>query len=268
MSGLGAGILGYGNPALLDAVKDQLGPHAAPRRGASPSRGDRCSPRRSSRTSRPREKVRYLLSGTEAVQLVIRLARAYTKRNIFIRFDGHYHGWVDNVFGGGVDPDPQGTALRALQGHRPLRLEGSRPGVGEAVLQAALERRRCPRADPRAVRRAGRTHHHGGHQRQRRLLLPAPGLPGARPRAVRRVRHRLLHGRDHHGLPGRHRRRPDGARRDPRPDDLRQGRRRRHPALRRGRQGGHHGPLRRPHRRRRRHLQRLSARRHGRRSPA
>ena len=54
------------------------------------------------------EKVRYLLSGTEAVQLVLRLARAYTQRNIFIRFDGHYHGWLDNVFGGGVDPDPAG----------------------------------------------------------------------------------------------------------------------------------------------------------------
>ena len=54
------------------------------------------------------QKVRYLLSGTEAVQLVIRLARAYTKRNLFIRFDGHYHGWVDNVFGGGVEAQPQG----------------------------------------------------------------------------------------------------------------------------------------------------------------
>jgi glutamate-1-semialdehyde 2,1-aminomutase len=29
-------------------------------------------------------------------------------RSLFIRFDGHYHGWLDNVFGGGVDPDPQG----------------------------------------------------------------------------------------------------------------------------------------------------------------
>jgi len=37
------------------------------------------------------------------VQLVIRLARAYTGRNLFLRFDGHYHGWVDNVLGGNVN---------------------------------------------------------------------------------------------------------------------------------------------------------------------
>jgi glutamate-1-semialdehyde 2,1-aminomutase len=58
------------------------------------------------------EKVRYLLSGTEAIQLTIRLARAYTGRNLFIRFDGHYHGWLDNVLGGNVsttiDPPPYG----------------------------------------------------------------------------------------------------------------------------------------------------------------
>ena len=54
------------------------------------------------------EKVKFCVTGTEAVQLAIRLARAYTNRPYFIRFGGHYHGWMDNVLGGMVDPDPQG----------------------------------------------------------------------------------------------------------------------------------------------------------------
>ncbi len=107
MAGLGAGILGYGNPALLDAAKDQLDrmPHldAARRHPEEILLAEKII-----QHVPAAEKVRYLLSGTEAVQLVLRLARAYTKRNLFIRFDGHYHGWVDNVFGGGVDPNPQG----------------------------------------------------------------------------------------------------------------------------------------------------------------
>lgn len=41
--------------------------------------------------------VRYSSSGTEAVQAALRLARAYTGRNKFIKFEGHYHGWMDSV---------------------------------------------------------------------------------------------------------------------------------------------------------------------------
>ena len=52
------------------------------------------------------QKVRFNLSGSEAVQLAIRLARAHTKRNIFIRFEGHYHGWLDNIMGGVPNADP------------------------------------------------------------------------------------------------------------------------------------------------------------------
>ena len=41
--------------------------------------------------------LRFASSGTEILQLAIRLARAYTKRSKFIRFEGHYHGWMDSV---------------------------------------------------------------------------------------------------------------------------------------------------------------------------
>lgn len=36
-------------------------------------------------------------SGTEAVQAALRLARAHTGRDIFVKFEGHYHGWLNNV---------------------------------------------------------------------------------------------------------------------------------------------------------------------------
>jgi glutamate-1-semialdehyde 2,1-aminomutase len=54
------------------------------------------------------QQVKFCLSGSEAVQMAIRLARAYTGRPYFIRFSGHYHGWFDNVIGGMVDPNPAG----------------------------------------------------------------------------------------------------------------------------------------------------------------
>jgi len=46
------------------------------------------------------EKVRFGLSGTETVQNALRLARAHTEKNKFIRFIGHYNGNADNVLGG------------------------------------------------------------------------------------------------------------------------------------------------------------------------
>jgi glutamate-1-semialdehyde 2,1-aminomutase len=41
--------------------------------------------------------IRFASSGTEIDQLVLRLARGYTGRPKFIKFEGHYHGWTDTV---------------------------------------------------------------------------------------------------------------------------------------------------------------------------
>jgi glutamate-1-semialdehyde 2,1-aminomutase len=43
------------------------------------------------------DQVCYANSGTEIVQLALRLARAVTGRSRFIKFEGHYHGWDDSV---------------------------------------------------------------------------------------------------------------------------------------------------------------------------
>ncbi len=43
------------------------------------------------------ERMRFASSGSEVDQAAIRLARAATGRMTIIKFEGHYHGWFDNV---------------------------------------------------------------------------------------------------------------------------------------------------------------------------
>jgi glutamate-1-semialdehyde 2,1-aminomutase len=43
------------------------------------------------------ERVAFTSSGSEAVQIVLRLARAFTGRRLIVKFEGHYHGWMDSV---------------------------------------------------------------------------------------------------------------------------------------------------------------------------
>jgi glutamate-1-semialdehyde 2,1-aminomutase len=42
--------------------------------------------------------VRYGSTGSDAVHAAIRLARAFTGKEKIVKFEGHYHGWFDNVF--------------------------------------------------------------------------------------------------------------------------------------------------------------------------
>ena len=46
------------------------------------------------------EWVRFAISGSEAVQLAVRIARGYSGRRYVLRFHRHYHGWIDGVSGG------------------------------------------------------------------------------------------------------------------------------------------------------------------------
>lgn len=43
------------------------------------------------------ELMRFCLDGSEAIQTAFRVARAKTGKQKFLRFEGHYHGWMDNV---------------------------------------------------------------------------------------------------------------------------------------------------------------------------
>jgi glutamate-1-semialdehyde 2,1-aminomutase len=51
------------------------------------------------------ERVAFTSSGSEALQLVFRLSRAFTGRNLIVKFEGHYHGWLDSALVG-YHPSP------------------------------------------------------------------------------------------------------------------------------------------------------------------
>ncbi len=63
------------------------------------------------------ELMRFCLDGSEAVQTALRVARAKTGRQKFVRFEGHYHGWMDNVCWGISTP-----SLKALGSRREPRV--------------------------------------------------------------------------------------------------------------------------------------------------
>jgi glutamate-1-semialdehyde 2,1-aminomutase len=51
------------------------------------------------------ELVRFGISGSEAVHGALRLARAATGRQTVVKFEGQYHGWLDNILYS-LSPDP------------------------------------------------------------------------------------------------------------------------------------------------------------------
>lgn len=53
------------------------------------------------------ELMRFFLDGSEAVQAAFRVSRAKTGKQKFLRFEGHYHGWLDNVAWGLSTPSPE-----------------------------------------------------------------------------------------------------------------------------------------------------------------
>lgn len=56
------------------------------------------------------EKVRFDNSGTSVVQRAVRLARAYTGKTKIVRFEGHYHGWSDQLhWGNSLTPEEAKT---------------------------------------------------------------------------------------------------------------------------------------------------------------
>ena len=109
LGGQGANLLGHRHPEWTNAVKEYLeerSPYYAS--GVLNSRDDIAVGEKLLKHIPCAERIKFCLSGSEAVQVAIRLARAYTHRPYILRFAGQYHGWMDNVIGGQLNPDPEG----------------------------------------------------------------------------------------------------------------------------------------------------------------
>lgn len=92
------------------------------------------------------ERVRFANTGTEAAMAALRLARGYTGRPKFIKFEGHYHGWYDDFL---LNAHPQPIASL---GHRrdPIRIPDS-SGLNRHALDDTIV---VPWNDLEAVERA------------------------------------------------------------------------------------------------------------------
>ncbi len=79
--------------------------------------------------------VRFSLSGSEAVHAALRAARVHTGRTRFLKFEGHYHGWFDNVAVSVSAPsaDALGSRLRP----RPVPWTQGRPSSSDAEVTTA-----------------------------------------------------------------------------------------------------------------------------------
>ncbi|MEZ4521861.1 MAG: aspartate aminotransferase family protein [Thermomicrobiales bacterium] len=119
--GQGPLVLGHSHPAILEAVERAIGDGqiyagqseleieaAEIVTGLVPCAG----------------LCRFSLTGSEAVQAAIRLARAVSGRTKLLRFEGHYHGWLDNVL---VAPADDGDGAMAMS-------EGQSPGAVSEVI--------------------------------------------------------------------------------------------------------------------------------------
>src|ERR1700740_2233373 len=90
MMSFGALIHGHAHPKIVDVVSQTMaeGSHFA---AATPAE----AAGRFRRMVPSAEVVRFANTGSEATMLALRLARAPTGRTMFLKFEGHYHGWYD-----------------------------------------------------------------------------------------------------------------------------------------------------------------------------
>ncbi|HET9405667.1 MAG TPA: aspartate aminotransferase family protein [Candidatus Sulfotelmatobacter sp.] len=94
MMGFGALPLGHANPEIVQAMVEgaSTGAHFATATDVEIEVAEILQ-----KIIPNAERVRFANTGTEAMMAAIRLARGYTGRPKILKFEGHYHGWYDDV---------------------------------------------------------------------------------------------------------------------------------------------------------------------------
>jgi glutamate-1-semialdehyde 2,1-aminomutase len=143
MMAYGALPLGHAHPAVVQAIQEAAatGNHFATATQIEIEVAELIQ-----QTVPGAERVRFANTGTEATMAAIRLARGYTGRPKFIKFEGHYHGWFDDFL---VNAHPH--PLVSL-GHRhdPIKIADS-SGLNRRALEDTIV---IPWNDLTALRRA------------------------------------------------------------------------------------------------------------------
>jgi glutamate-1-semialdehyde 2,1-aminomutase len=91
---MGAMVLGHSPAGVQQAVKDQV------EKGilyAAQSEVEFEAGRILCERIPSAQRIRFGSSGSEVAQAAFRLARAATGKRIILKFEGHYHGWFDNI---------------------------------------------------------------------------------------------------------------------------------------------------------------------------
>jgi glutamate-1-semialdehyde 2,1-aminomutase len=99
--GMGPAILGHAPAPVVTAVRDQLS------RGqlfAGQTTDEVELAERFAAAIPCAELVRFGSSGSEMVQAALRIARAATGRDRILKFEGHYHGWLDPILASVAPP--------------------------------------------------------------------------------------------------------------------------------------------------------------------
>jgi glutamate-1-semialdehyde 2,1-aminomutase len=118
----GALILGHAHPAVVAAIAEQA------QRGTSYGMTSPLEVELGEHISRvipSIEKIRFVSSGTEATMSAVRLARAFTRRDLILKFEGGYHGHSDAFL------SEAGSGLATLS-------ISSSPGVPDAFAKLTL----------------------------------------------------------------------------------------------------------------------------------
>jgi glutamate-1-semialdehyde 2,1-aminomutase len=118
----GAIILGHRHPQVMEAIEYALA-HGTSFGAPCPAEVEMAE--LICKTMPSIEMIRMVNSGTEATMSALRLARAYTKKSIIIKFDGCYHGHSDSLL------------VKAGSGLATLGIASS-PGVPEELIKLTI----------------------------------------------------------------------------------------------------------------------------------
>jgi glutamate-1-semialdehyde 2,1-aminomutase len=147
MMAFGALPLGHAHPEVVEAITGAAatGAHFAT---ATPIELEVAEMLQ--RMVRNAERVRFANTGTEAMMAAIRLARGVTGRSKILKFEGHYHGWHDDLL---VSSNVMPVSALGLRSD-PVKIPDS-SGLNRSALDDTIV---VPWNDPQALQRAVENH--------------------------------------------------------------------------------------------------------------